>query len=230
LGDWNSHGSRSIPAGGGGLQWLIVKRRKWLILTALTMEAKAIGAELGWTPANESVCIRVIGIKAERLDRGGLSGFEGVILAGLGGGLDPSLGIGDVVCEGTLPDLPLRRGRIFSADHLVATTLEKERLFRETGCLVVDMEGAIVRGVAELAGIPFLHIRAISDAAGQNVPERMLNWIDEVGRSRPSRVTGDLIAHPLLIPSMIRLGRQSRLAARRLAEVVRQVVQNPVSF
>ena len=198
------------------------------------MEGKAIGGELGWTPADEDVCIQVIGIKAGRLDRGGLSGFEGIILAGLAGALDPALRIGDVVCDGTgeraWPDLTIKRGKIYTADHLVATVEEKERLFRETGCLAVDMEGELVRKGAESAGIPFLHIRAISDLARQNVPERMLNWIDDVGRARPSRVTGDLIAHPLMIPSMIRLGRQSRLAVRRLAEFVRLVVQSPVSF
>ncbi|MGD0541145.1 MAG: hypothetical protein ABSB33_06490, partial [Tepidisphaeraceae bacterium] len=122
------------------------------------MEAKAIAAELGRTPADQDVCIRVIGIRAVRFDRGGLSQYDGIILAGLAGGLDPALGIGDVVCDAPAQkpwlDLPLRRGRIYTTDHLVATVEEKERLFRETGCLAVDMEGAIVRGAAESADRP----------------------------------------------------------------------------
>ncbi len=230
LGNWNSHGSKSIPAGGGGLQWVIVSRRKWLILTALSMEAKAIAGEIGWKPGDVDVSIAVIGIRGGRFDRSGLSGFDGVILAGLAGGLDPMLRIGDVVCEGPAEkpweDLPLRRGKIYTADHLVATAIEKERLFRETGCLAVDMEGEIVRAAAESAGVPFLHIRGISDSAGQSVPERLVNWVDDVGQARAGRVTADLIAHPLLIPSMIRLGKQSRFAVRRVAEAVRGVVQS----
>ena len=202
-----------------------------MVLTALTMEAKAIAAELGWTPADQDVCIQVIGLRAGRFDRGGLGQFDGVILAGLAGGLDPALGVGDVVCDATREkpwgDLPLRRGKIYTADHLLATAIEKARLFRETGCLAVDMEGGIVRAAAESAGIPLLNIRAISDTAGQSVPQRMVNWVDDVGRARPGRVTADLIAHPLLIASMIRLGKQSRFAVRRLAEAVRQVVQSP---
>ncbi|MGD0542090.1 MAG: hypothetical protein ABSB33_11275, partial [Tepidisphaeraceae bacterium] len=64
----------------------------------------------------------------------------------------------------------------------------------------------------------------------QSVPQRMMNWIDEVGQARPGRVTADLIAHPLLIASMIRLGKQSRLAVRRVAVAVREVVQITVAF
>ncbi len=212
----------------------IVSRRKWLVLTALAMEAKAIAAELGPNSADQHVCIRVIGIRAVRFDRGELSRFDGVILAGLAGGLDPALGIGDVVCDAPAQqpwlDLSLRHGRILTTDHLVATVQEKERLFRETGCLAVDMEGAIVRGTAESAGKPLLNIRGISDTASQCVPQRMVNWVDEVGRARPGRVTADLVGHPLLIASMIRLGRQSRIAMRRVAVAVREVVQSPATF
>jgi hypothetical protein len=223
---------KSIPAGDGGLQWSIVSRHKWLILTALSMEAKAIAAEIGWKPGDAGVSMAVIGIKGARFDRGELSGSEGVILAGLAGGLDPRLGVGDVVCDGSVQecgmDLTLRRGKIYTADHLVATADEKARLFRETGCAAVDMEGAIVKGAAELAGIPFLHIRAISDAAGQNVPERMMRWVNDVGEARAGRVAADLAAHPLLIPSMIRLGRQSRVAVWSVAKAVRVVVQSAI--
>jgi adenosylhomocysteine nucleosidase len=234
LRDWNSHGIQSIPAGGGGLQWAIVKQRKWLVLTALAMEGKAIARALGGKTESEDVCVRVIGLGGVRLNRDPLDGFERIMLAGLGGALDPSLAIGDIVCEGMeegpWPGLTVRVGKIYTADHLVDTFQEKERLFRETGCLAVEMEGLIVRRAVESTGATFVHIRAISDLAGQNGPKRMAGWIDEVGQPLVTRAIGDLIRHPTIAPSMIRLGMQSNAAVKRLGEIVRQVVGSPAGF
>jgi hypothetical protein len=211
-----------------------VSRRKWLILTALAMEEKAIAAELGVILGKWDVSVRVIGIRGGRFDRAGLDQFENVVLAGIAGALDPSLAVGDVVCDGVsekaLEGVPLRRGKIYTAEKLISTAEEKARLFKETGCMAVDMEGAIVRAAVEPLGIPFLHIRAISDLASQDVSERMMNWVDDVGNARPGRVAADLIAHPSLVPGMIRLGRQSNVAVRRVADIVRQVVQSPAGF
>jgi hypothetical protein len=169
-----------------------------------------------------------------RLNRYPLEGFERILLAGLGGALDPALAIGDIVCEGmgegSWPGLTVRVGKIYTADHLVDTFQEKAKLFQETGCLAVDMEGAIVRRAVESTGAKFVHIRAISDLAGQNVPKRMAGWIDEVGQPRVTRGMGDLIRHPTIAPSMIRLGIQSGAAVKRLGEVVRQVVGSPTGF
>jgi hypothetical protein len=233
LRDWNSHGSKSIPAGGGGLQWAVVKRRKWLVLTALAMEGKAITRALGGKTESEDVCVRVIGLGGVRLNRYPLEGFERIMLAGLGGALDPALAIGDIVCEGmgerSWPGLTVRAGKIYTADHLVDTFQEKARLFQETGCLAVEMEGAIVRRAVESTGATFVHIRAISDLAEQNVPKRMAGWIDEVGQPLVMRVVGDLIRHPTIASSMFRLGMQSATAVKRLGEIVRQVVQSPKS-
>jgi Phosphorylase superfamily len=234
LRDWNSHGIESIPAGGGGLQWAIVKRRKWLVLTALAMEGKAVARALGGKTESEDVCVRVIGLGGVRLNRYPLDGFERIMLAGLGGALDPTLAIGDIICEGmgegSWPGLTVRAGKIYTADHLVNTFQEKERLFRETGCLAVEMEGAVVRRAVESTGATFVHIRAISDLAGQNVPKRMAGWINDVGEPRVTRVMGDLIRNPTIAPSMIRLGMQSAAAVKQLGEAVRQVVQSPVEF
>jgi hypothetical protein len=211
-----------------------VNRRKWLILTALAMEGKAIVRAHGGKMESEDVCVRVIGLRGVRLNRHPLDGFERIMLAGLGGALDPSLVIGDIVCEGfegrSWPGLTVREGKIHTADHLVDTFQEKARLFQETGCLAVDMEAAIVRREMESTGAKFLQIRAISDLAGQNVPKRMAGWIDEVGEPLVTRVVGDLIRNPTIAPSMIRLGMQSGTAVKRLGEAVRQVVQSPMEF
>lgn len=127
-------------------------QRKWLVLTALSMESKAIAAELGKEApdVHPGPHLEVIGIGAKRLTPAMLEGFDTVILAGLAEALDPTLAVGEIVI-----DRPSDHGKIHTSDHLVATVAEKQRLFRETGCLAVDMEGRIVRGgrVGRLADV-----------------------------------------------------------------------------
>jgi adenosylhomocysteine nucleosidase len=199
-----------------------VKPPGWLILTALAMEAKAITAELG---NNASSTIQIIGIKAGRIKPIPAGQFIGIILAGLAGGLNPDLSAGEVIIEGS-PQPPFRSGRIHTSDHLVTTSEEKQRLFNETGCDAVDMEGTIVRKFAESAGLSLIHIRAISDSAHEAVPERMMSWIDDVGQPQTSRIAADLALHPGQIPAMIRLGKNSRIALRNLSQALSQIVQS----
>jgi hypothetical protein len=205
----------------------VVNQCKWLILTALTMEAKAISSAIPALADDTELC--VVGIGAKKLTPEICCRCTGgIILAGLAGGLDPTLRVGDVVVDqpdsGPWPRLPFRHGRIHTSEHLVTTSAEKSELFRQTGCLAVDMESAVVRRFAESAGLPMLTIRAISDCADDALPERLLGWVDDFGRPRPGRVSLDLAGHPLQIPALIRLGRRSNRAARQMAQAVRLTI------
>jgi hypothetical protein len=101
-------------------------------------------------------------------------------------------------------------------------------LFVETGCAAVDMEGAIVRRLAESAGLPMLHIRAISDSAAEALPERMVNWIDDLGEPQFPRIAADMLRYPSQISTMMRLGKNSRLALNKLVPAVGQIVQSRI--
>jgi nucleoside phosphorylase len=154
------------------------------------------------------------------------AGVTWVILAGLGGALDPGLGIGDVVVEGLVNQIEgARAGKIYSADRIVATAAEKRRLFEESGCLAGDMEGGLIGKLCREGEIRMIHVRAISDAANEAVSPRMLGWVDDVGRPRAGRVAAGLALHPGEIPAMIRLGRNSKVALRNMARVVRRIVE-----
>ena len=199
--------------------------RKWLILTALEMEAKAIKAEFG----NE-VDLRVIGIRGKRFELNGLDQYQKIVLAGLGGALDPSLEIGDIVLSTPSPGTPgegwgeglrIREGKIYGSTKVIASPEEKRQLFNQTGCLAVDMESPIV----EAAGFPFLHLRTISDTAADALPPDIGDWVDDVGNPKISRVAGELALHPGQIPAMIRLGKNSKLAARNLSRAVSQLIK-----
>jgi hypothetical protein len=206
--------------------------RKWLILTALAMEAKAISASLGSTITHDQ--LHTIGIRGKHIDRERVSASAGIILAGIAGALDPRLNIGDLVLDARvigpwdqlqLPQLGVRRGQICTADHLIASVAEKRTLFESSKCPAVDMEGGIVREIADSAKIPFLHIRAVSDCADEALPERMANWIDDFGEPKMSKVSAELMFRPQLIPTLMRLQKNSVVAMKNVAQTVERILE-----
>lgn len=110
-----------------------------------------------------------------------------LVVAGVGGGLDPSLRPGDVVVANEMRDkqgravlrgggplaadlrdmgLRVRTGPIVSTDHVINDIRERDRL-AATGALAVDMESsAIVRFASrQFPGIPIAVVRVIVDTA-----------------------------------------------------------------
>jgi nucleoside phosphorylase len=118
----------------------------------------------------------------------------------------------------------VRRGKIHTADHLISAVAEKKALFESTGCPAVDMEGQIVREVAEAAKLPFVHVRAVSDCADEALPDRMATWIDDFGEPRMSQVMADLALRAYLVPTLMRLQKNSKMAVGRVAGAVRELM------
>jgi hypothetical protein len=87
------------------------------------------------------------------------------------------------------------------------------------GALVVEMESAAVAAEARTRGIPFIALRVVLDLAGQDVGA-LGDAVDPVtGELRPRRMLAALGVRPWLWPVAARLGRQSRIAERRLRDV-----------
>jgi adenosylhomocysteine nucleosidase len=216
-------------------------RPRLLILTAVMIEAKAVAAALGVNcpaPGRPTIStsdglpieLHVIGIAGKGL--GDVRPQEMpsiVIMAGLAGGLDPSVKIGDVVIDGKLGELisssACHRGRIHTTRRLVSTPQDKADLFRMTGALAVDMENDMARQWALGQGAEFIAIRAISDRADQSLDATMLHLVDEWGRPRAGAIVGVLLRRPGLVPQLIRLGRDSKFAAVKLGEAVREFMR-----
>jgi hypothetical protein len=195
----------------------------FLLLTALQYEAAAIAKRL------RDVQLRVIGPRATGLDHLDATGCRGVIMAGLGGALDPALAIGDVVVDTqsdlAIPPGPWRRAAIHTATGLISTVDQKRQLFGDTGAAVVDMENAAAREFAARHGLPFLGVRAVSDRADEPLDPATLGWVDAHGSLRPTRLALDLCRKPGSIPSLVRLGQRSRIAVAALAEAVAKIVE-----
>ncbi len=148
------------------------------------------------------------------------SRYRAVLLAGLAGGLDPSLAVGDLVLDGGAGGR-IRRGLIHTSPTIVSTANEKARLFAATGAPAVDMEGLAARGFAKKLGLPFLHLRAISDAATDALDPALLNWVDPFGRPRPLAAAAGLLRDPRRVAGVVRLARASQMALRCLSAGVR---------
>ena len=188
----------------------------YLILTAVTMEARAI--------RRAGLAATVIGIGATRLSAVVVPpGTTAVFMAGVGGGIDPSLAVGDVVTDGT-PVAGVRCGVIHSVDRVVSTVAEKTALFAATGAAVVDMEQATVRAWADRLGLPVVGVRAVSDAATDVIDPAVVRFVTDVGRPRPGVIAGALLRRPRLMPHLMQLNRDTKLALSRLGPAVRAVL------
>jgi hypothetical protein len=56
----------------------------------------------------------------------------------------------------------------------------------------------------------------------------MLGWVDDVGKPRAGRVAAGLALHPGEIPAMIRLGRNSKVALKSMARMVKRIVEGEI--
>lgn len=216
----------------------LVARKKLLILTAVQIEAKAVARALGlrrtdrlsWASNGDKglpISMYMIGMGARGLPPIDPDKVRVVLMAGLAGGLSPSLQIGDLVIDNrsTFPtDINAVRGEIHTSNTLVATPADKAACLEKSGAVAVDMENQIVREWAARMNVPFMGIRAISDRAGQSLDPSIIDAIDEFGGIKPIPLVSGLLARPIRIASLVRIGRHARLATKRLAMAVAQIV------
>ena len=130
-----------------------------------------------------------------------------VIAAGFCGALAPALRVGDVV---TSP-------RILTVDHLVSDPAEKRRLAELHGADAVDMESAAVAEVCAARGVAFLAVRAVSDALDTALSPELVRLLAG-GNVSVWRAIRALVCKPALLGEFRRLARDTKIAARTLAD------------
>lgn len=67
-----------------------------------------------------------------------------------------------------MPDEAYKEGIIASGDMFIGSKEKKQELFSLFGAIAAEMEGAAIAHAASLNEIPFIVIRAVSDAADEN--------------------------------------------------------------
>jgi len=155
-----------------------------------------------------------------------------VLTCGFAGGLSPELGSGTVVfsvtgsaeLERKLAVAGALPGRFHCASRIVTTTREKQALRRTTGADAVEMESGAIQAICREQKIPCATVRVILDAAHEDLP---LDF-NTITKSDLSLDYGKLVLavakSPGRISALVRLQKQCRFAAERLAEVLAGVV------
>ena len=106
--------------------------------------------------------------------------------------------------------------RLLSSAKMVVTREGKGRLGRMAEA--VEMESYAILSGAAARGIPAVAIRAISDAADQDLPLDFSAMLDGSGTVRGAKLARALVRAPHKLPGLIRLGHASHRAATRLAQ------------
>ena len=112
--------------------------------------------------------------------------------------------------------------RFCTMDHVVVTRNEKQKLGEVAE--IVEMESFSVMREAAKSRVRGIAIRAISDAADEDLPLDMNEIFGPNGTVSLHRVAGQIARRPMSIPGLIRLGRQSSNAAQALANYLEKYV------
>lgn len=168
---------------------------------------------------------------AERLDREPADGIAAVISFGIAGGLAPELRPGDVVLASTilaadqafgvdealsaritalLPNA--RTGALAGVDRPVMTAAAKLALRARLRADAVDMESHVAAAFALRHALPFVALRAISDAADRALPPLATNALSPDGRLDWPAILGAIARNPGQIPALVRTGRETNRA------------------
>jgi adenosylhomocysteine nucleosidase len=111
----------------------------------------------------------------------------------------------------------------YSVDRVLVQASEKVELAAQADA--VEMESGDIMLEAVAFGAKVIAIRAISDAAEEDLPLDFNRVVTDSGEVSLSKVLSQAAAHPGSIPSLLRFGRQSRNAAEKLAIVLEACIQ-----
>ncbi|HUG36364.1 MAG TPA: hypothetical protein VML54_05405 [Candidatus Limnocylindrales bacterium] len=225
-----------------------------LILTAVELEAATLARRLE-LPRLASFPFRAFGRGSLRLAPVGLraaflkerwpalaGGLPDalVVSAGVCGGLDPRLRVGDLVVPDCvlgpggerfdLEDAPARAtilaasaghgGCLATSPEMAATAEAKAALRTRTGAVAVDMESAAILGAARAAAWPALVVRGVSDGAGESLPPELLRLVGADGRVDVRSAMALALTRPGVIGRALGLGRSTRRALETVARAL----------
>jgi adenosylhomocysteine nucleosidase len=140
---------------------------------------------------------------------------ELVIAAGFCGALRPQLKVGDVLTS-----------RILTVDRLVSDPADKLRLAEEFDADAVDMESAAIAEVCAAKRVEFRSVRAVSDTADTALSPELVRLLSG-GNVSIWKAMKALARRPALLSEFRRLARDTRLAARNLADALMTVLSLP---
>ena len=163
-----------------------------------------------------------------------------VVVCGIAGAVGPDMRIGEVIVPGVVIDGSTGRsltpdplgavkpsGAILTVGELVIDPTEVGKL-EQDGVVALDMESSAVGIVCRRLGVPWTVFRSISDRAGDGmVDDMVLGMLNENGSANVGAAIRLVLLHPGRIPGLIRLARDSGVAARAAAKAAVTAVTAP---
>jgi adenosylhomocysteine nucleosidase len=212
------------------------------VVTGLASEAAVVSAMLGENDASvRLVCAGASVHRAAALTRQLVeTGVDALLSFGIAGALAPEVDCGDLIvsdrvrgqdgedfgCDRQWREALVlklgeaaihpRVGGLLASARTLREASEKSAAYRDSGCLVVDMESGAVAAIAREQGLPFLAVRAVADRAADSLPALVETAVKPNGRPAVGRAVAALLRRPGDIPATLRLARQSELALARL--------------
>jgi adenosylhomocysteine nucleosidase len=107
---------------------------------------------------------------------------------------------------------------------VVAGAKEKQRLASAYGAGLVDMEAAAIARLAAMRGIPFYCVKGVSDGFRDNLPD-FNRFIAANGQFRLAGFIFYALLRPWHWPGLIRMGENSKRAAKAIAESLREILE-----
>jgi adenosylhomocysteine nucleosidase len=158
---------------------------------------------------------------------------EHVLTCGFAGGLNPALGLGSIVFDedfdaglsGRLLELGAISARFHCSKRVAVTAAEKQILWQTTGADAVEMESSVIRTICRELRIPSATIRVISDSAGDDLPLDFNTLMTSDDRINYRRLAWTLVKSPQKLPQLLAFQRQTVTAARRLGEVLSELLK-----
>jgi nucleoside phosphorylase len=116
------------------------------------------------------------------------------------------------------------RSKLFlTSDSVIRNAEEKAKLAPFADA--VDMESFAILSVAQEHKISAVAIRVISDTSNRDMPVFLDTVVDDMGRVKIGGLVSKIVRHPIQLPALIRLGRDSRTAAEALAHFLEAYIK-----
>jgi len=189
---------------------------------------------------NRSVIVVCGGIGAEAARRACEAAIAiyhpgGLVSAGFAGALTASQQVGDVVIPEQIVDVRdgsrfnavTGEGRLVSFSE-IASQEQKASLAKAYEAKAVDMEAASVARSAQIHGVGFMAVKAISDEVHETLPD-MRPFIEGNGEFRVGRLVTFAAVRPWLWPRLFMLARNSAKASKALCRALQPYVNMWVS-
>ncbi len=168
-----------------------------------------------------------------------------LLLIGVAGAASPGLSIGSIVAPRRIfdgvrpapaPDRAwlgralegpgVQPGVLVSVNRIVTSVEERAEIARrfEGEPVILDLETAAWAVLAAARGLPYLALRAVSDAGPADLPRWLVERLTRDGTPDRWRIAVGAIASPTRLAALARLSRTMRVCSRRLAEAAVAVI------